>query len=96
MTHSIRTSLLLVLASLFSIATDIHALGLKADYQFQNSSNSSVSGAPDALESTTQPNSYVFATETVYGESRTVLTSPSGVAVAPTTAVLNNNGVYSV
>ena len=103
MTHSIRISLLVLLASLLSVAPDTYAQALKADYQFQNSYSSSVPGAPNVGDlvrpgSPCPANCNGFAGEAVYGESSTVMTFPSdnGVAVAPTTSFLSNNGVYSI
>lgn len=96
MKHSTHLCALSILTFLLFAAVDIRAQAPKADYQFQNSSDSSVSGAPNIVQSTWWPNSNVFATETVYGESKTVLTSPNGVAIAPITSVLRNNGIYSI
>jgi hypothetical protein len=79
------------------------AQNLTADYQFQNSYSSSVAGAP-ALTDLVSPGQTcpaycnAFAAETVYGNSQTVLTFPydNGLALAPTTSILSNNGVYSI
>jgi hypothetical protein len=76
---------------------------LTADYQFQNSYNSSVAGAP-ALTDLISPGQTcpaycnAFANETVQGNSQTVLQFPqgNGLALQSTTSVLSNNGVYSI
>lgn len=60
---------------------------LTADYQFQGTLTSSVAGAPALTNA--GPGSNAFATETVGGTSRMVLTFPqgNGVALSPTTGV---------
>jgi N-acetylneuraminic acid mutarotase len=76
---------------------------LTADYQFQNSLNSSIGDAP-ALTNRTSPGqtcpSYcnTFGTDTVNGVSTTLLQFPqnNGVSLNPTTSVLSNNGVYTI
>ncbi|HET9483579.1 MAG TPA: LamG-like jellyroll fold domain-containing protein [Xanthomonadales bacterium] len=67
---------------------------LRADYQFQNSLASSVAGAP-AL---TTIGTTAFATESVDGAARTVLTftAGSGVALTPTTGVVPTSTTYSI
>src|ERR1051326_5544923 len=92
-----------VCSLLVGLAAHAPAQTLTADYQFQNSYSSSVAGAP-ALTDLISPGQTcpaycnAFATETVYGNSQTVLTFPydNGLALTPTTSVLSNNGVYSI
>ena len=74
-----------------------------ADYRFQSSRSSSAGVAPDLTDlispgQTCPSYCNAFATETVDGASTTVLTFPrdNGVALAPTTGVLLNNGIYTV
>jgi hypothetical protein len=64
---------------------------LTADYQFQGTLTSSIAGAPALTNA--GPGSNAFATETVDGSSRTVLTFPqgNGVALSPTTGVTPGN-----
>ena len=88
---------------LLAHSKDISAQALTADYLFQNNESSSVGGAPDLTDlispSQTCPGyCNVFASETVFGTSRTVLQFPynNGVALSPTTSVLTNNGIYTV
>ena len=88
---------------LLGLAVDAQSQALTADYQFQNSRSSSVAGAP-ALTDLIRPGQTcpaycnAFATETVQGQSTTVLTFPydNGLSLSPTTSVLTNNGVYSI
>jgi Concanavalin A-like lectin/glucanases superfamily len=68
---------------------------LTADYEFQNTHASSV-GTPPALTDI-GPGTNSFATETVNGSARTVLTFPedNGVQLSPTTGVIPN-GTYTL
>src|SRR6185436_11521783 len=70
-------------------ATPGNISGLTADYQFQNTRNSSV-GSPPALQDEGSGNS--FTTDTVGCVSRTVLSFPagSGLVLAPITGVIPN------
>src|SRR5205085_2811281 len=73
--------------------------GLVADYQVQNTRNSSVTGAPALTDLITGANSAnSFATETVdCAPSRTVLrfTHGNGLSLAPTTGLIDNK-TYSI
>jgi hypothetical protein len=66
-----------------------------ADYVFNGNLTSAVAGAP-AL--TVVGSGTAFASETVIGSARPVLTFPvgTGLALAPTTSVLTSSGVYTV
>src|SRR5258706_1116530 len=67
-----------------------------ADYVFNGDLTSAVAGAP-AL-TVVGGGVTAFASEAVYGPARMVLTFPkgTGVALAPTTSVLSDSGVYTV
>lgn len=74
--------------------------GLTADYQFQNTRNSS-EGGPALTDLITSPNAAnSFATETVDAacSPRTVLNFPkgNGLSLAPTTGVTTDNKTYSI
>ena len=72
------------------------ALGLKADYQFQNTLKSTTGTAPD-LVNIGSSGANTFTTATVDGQSRTVLTFPenNGLALPSTTGVISND-TYSI
>jgi len=73
------------------IAAPSASAALRADYRFQTTLASSV-GAPSALTDL-GPAANSFATESVNGSSRTVLTFPNGngAQLAPTTGVIPND-----
>src|SRR2546422_1040450 len=76
---------------------------VKADYQFQNTYNSSIVGAP-ALTDLIAPAQVCptycnsFVTDTVDGGSRQVLQFPAdnGLQLLPVTGVLTDNGIYTI
>jgi subtilisin-like proprotein convertase family protein len=83
----------LFLVALLAYAREASAQNLTADYQFQDTRSSSVSGAP-AL---TDLGSNAFVTDTVEGSPRTVLrfAQNNGLSLAPTTGVMSS-GRYTI
>jgi hypothetical protein len=93
----------LVSVFLFVLAAGVAGQTLKADYRFQSSRSSSIAGAPasaDLIDPAHACPSFCngFATDTIDGASRSILTFPqnNGLALQPTTSVLSSPGVYSV
>lgn len=85
---------MIVLSGVFSDigqAVAIDSPSVVADYRFENVLSSSVSGAP-ALDND-GPGTNSFTTDTVDGQSRTVLQFPgnNGVKLSPTTTVLSGS-----
>jgi hypothetical protein len=100
---SARLLFVAISAQLLVLGINLPAQTLTADYQFQNSHASSVAGAPTLTDlirpgQTCPAYCNTFATETVYGNSQSVLAFPydNGLGLAPTTSVLSNNGIYTI
>lgn len=89
----------LLLWGVVCLSSTARAASPVADYRFQNSLASSISGAPDLehLVDATNQQQNTFVTAAVDGANRTVLHFPqfNGVVLSPTTGLVAN-GVYSV
>ena len=83
------------LTSLFCLFVGCAAVGaqtLKADYQFQNNLNSSVSGAPAMVNVTGQG---TFQADTVDGYARQTFRFPAGSGLSVNTTGLISNSAYT-
>ena len=65
------------------VATPVSAATLKADYQFQDTRASSVSGAPELSDLVGLGGPNTFITESVSGAPRRVLAFPEGERARP-------------
>src|SRR3954452_7715523 len=94
-----------VLAAMLSLAAAAAASAATPTgyYTFQNTRNSSVAPGPaltDLVASGQTCPNYCngFVSDTIDGESKTVLQFPAnnGLALQPTTSVLSNSGIYTI